>query len=88
MDSLINNVSGIQHQTSLTADLCTDTIIVRPGFFCQISSGELSTASSEGNARIMVVDEQRRRQLDDVSNLYVFEGLCKIIVSVEDFDAL
>ena len=36
----------------------------------------------------MVVDEQRRRQLDDVSYLYVFEGLYKIIVSVEDLDAL
>ena len=29
-------------------------------FFCQISSGELSTASAEGNARIMVVGEKRR----------------------------
>ena len=34
-------------------------------FFCQISSGELSTASAEGTARIMVVGGQRR--LDDVS---------------------
>ena len=55
--------------------------------FCQISSGELSTASAEGDAGIMVLGEHRR-QLDDVSYQYVFEGLYKIIVSVEDFDAL
>ena len=29
-------------------------------FFCQISSGELSIVSAEGNARIMVVGEKRR----------------------------
>ena len=35
----------------------------------------------------MVVGEQRR-QLDDVSYLFVFEGLYQIIISVEDFDTL
>ena len=42
---------------------------------------------SRRKARIMVVGEPRR-QLDDVSYLYVFEGLHKSIVSVEDVDAL
>ncbi len=30
----------------------------------------------------------KRRQLDDVSYLYMFQGFYKIIVSVEDFDTL
>ena len=62
---LTSNVFG-------SGPMFTDTMIVRPVFFCQISSGELSTASVEGNARLVVVDEQRRRQVDDVSYLCVF----------------
>ena len=55
-------------------------MIVRPVFFCH-SSAEIGIASSEGNSRLRVVGEKV------VSYLHMFEGLYKIIVSEEDFDA-
>ena len=44
-------------------------------FFCQISSGELSTASAEGNARIMVVGEKRRHLMMSATGMCLRDSM-------------
>ena len=55
--------------------------------FCQISSGELSTASAKGHARIMVVVEHRTRLGDAAVTCMCLRDYA-VIVFVEDFDAV